>query len=154
MIVEAIKPIFVSTPYLVIISVAIAIEALPDIGLKMASGKTSGGKLINAINGFISFTSASITPDVLKAPIAINKHNNVGNNSITVFAPSFGQYAVGIFLFALETSAQTGKQEELSEPVGRHAALPGSRAMLFFLCVSFLPAVFFGPGRSGRRCVQ
>ena len=70
-------------------SVAIAIEALPDIGLKIARGKTSIGKLNKLIIGFIKLIIPSITPDVLNAPIATNKQRSVGNKLITVLTPFF-----------------------------------------------------------------
>ena len=44
-IVEAISPNLLSTPYFIIISLPIAIEALPDIGLNIAKGIISVGIL-------------------------------------------------------------------------------------------------------------
>lgn len=87
----------------VIISVAIAIEALPDIGLKIARGKTSIGKLNKLTIGFIKLIIPSITPDVLNAPIATNKQRSVGNKLITVLAPFFAPSIKisTLFLFSL-----------------------------------------------------
>lgn len=66
MMVEAIKPIEESTPYFVIISVAIAIDALPEIGRRMANGKTSAGNFNTFKTGSKSCVMASMRPEALK----------------------------------------------------------------------------------------
>ena len=86
---EAIKPIFESTPKFFIISVAIAIEPLPDIGLNNASGITSLGNWIIFKTGFKKFTIASIIPELLSAPIATNNPISVGKILNTISRPSF-----------------------------------------------------------------
>ena len=110
-IVDAINPILVSTPKFVIISVAIAIEALPDIGLRIARGKTSIGKLNKLTIGFVKLIIPSIIPDVLNAPIATNKHKSVGNKFITVLAPFFAPSIKisTLFLFSLAATITTIK---------------------------------------------
>ena len=75
---DAINPIFESTPKFFIISVATATEALPEIGLINASGKISVGKLTMFKSGFKNFTTTSIIPELLSAPIATNNPTNVG----------------------------------------------------------------------------
>ena len=88
-IVAAIKPIKESTPNFCIISVAIAVEALPDIGLSKANGKISGGIFNRLRNGVIEFVKASIIPDSLKTFIDKNSPSNVGKIFKTIFNPSF-----------------------------------------------------------------
>jgi len=87
-IVDVINPTTLSTPYLVIISVPMAIEALPEIGLKIANGIISFGipKLFKT--GDIIFIKLSIIPELLKTPIATKSPISVGINPITIFIPS------------------------------------------------------------------
>ena len=58
--VDAINPILLSTPYLVIISVATANEALPDIGLNKARGTTSLGNPILFVKKIIHLLSTLV----------------------------------------------------------------------------------------------
>ena len=78
-IVDAIKPILLSTPYIVIISVATAIDALPDIGLINIKGNISLGHFIIFVIGEIKFAIKSIIPELLIAPTAKKTPINVGN---------------------------------------------------------------------------
>ena len=87
--VEAIFPIKLSTPQFFIISTAIAVDALPEIGLNIASGIISLGIPSKFVAGLIIFITISIIPELLKAPIATNSPTNVGNIPITIFNPSF-----------------------------------------------------------------
>lgn len=87
--VDAICPISESTPYVFIISTAIAVEALPDIGLSMASGIISFGMFIRFVTGLSMFITRSNIPDVLSTPIATNNPISVGNMLIIIFIPSF-----------------------------------------------------------------
>ena len=66
--IEAISPNLLSTPKFFIISVATAIEALPEIGLNSASGAISLGKLTIFKTGVNIFTIISIIPELLNAP--------------------------------------------------------------------------------------
>jgi len=77
-IVELIKPINESTPYFVMISVATAIEALPDIGRRIARGKISEGIFAKLRRGKAIFVIASITPDCLNTLIDKKSPSNVG----------------------------------------------------------------------------
>ena len=83
-IVDVINPILLSTPYVFIIFVAIASDALPEIGLNIASGITSLGKPILDVipdnNTVIMFN----IPELLSAPIAKNSPKRVGNIFITL----------------------------------------------------------------------
>ena len=88
-IVDAINPIRLSTPFFDIISVATAIDALPDIGRNNASGIISAGILNVSIIGFIMFIISSINPELLSAPTAKNIPTNVGNIFTTTCIPSF-----------------------------------------------------------------
>lgn len=88
-IVEAINPIKESTPYLVIMSVATAIEALPEIGLKIARGKISEGILKIIRIGLIRLVIASMIPDSLKTLIERNSPKRVGKILYIIFIPSF-----------------------------------------------------------------
>ena len=87
-IVEAIFPIKLSTPKVFIISVAMAIEPLPDIGLKMASGIISGGKLNSDNNGEAKFIINSNTPEWRKLLIATNRPIKVGKMFKVILMPS------------------------------------------------------------------
>ena len=88
-IVEAIKPIFESTPKVVIISVATAIDALPEIGLTNASGIISLGILKKLVIGDINFIIKSKIPELLNAPTATKIPINVGKILNTISIPSF-----------------------------------------------------------------
>ena len=70
-------------------SVATAIEALPEIGLKIASGIISAGIFNISIIGLIKFIITSNIPEALNAPTAKNIPINVGNMFITTSNPSF-----------------------------------------------------------------
>ena len=83
-IVEEIKPTKESTPKFFIISVATAIEALPEIGLNKAKGKISEGIFNKFNNGNTKFEKASIIPDALKTLIARNKPKSVGKMLTTI----------------------------------------------------------------------
>ena len=73
-IVAAIKPILLSTPDLLIISVAIAIEALPDMGLINANGIISlGNSTIFKKTVVIHFHS--LYNMVIEFPVRIRKGN-------------------------------------------------------------------------------
>lgn len=87
--VDAIFPIKLSTPQFFIISTAIAVDALPDIGLNIASGIISLGIPSKFVAGLIIFITMSIIPELLRAPIATNSPTKVGNIPITIFSPSF-----------------------------------------------------------------
>ena len=89
---DAISPILLSTPKLFIISVAIAIEPLPDIGLSIASGSISLGTLKVLNIGFIIFITKSIVPEFLSITIAKNNPTNVGKIFITISIPSFAPF--------------------------------------------------------------
>lgn len=89
---DAIKPILLSTPCCVIISVATAIDALPDIGLNNASGIICAGIFIVFNIGSIICTINSIIPELLNTPTAKNIPNNVGNKFITISIPSFAPF--------------------------------------------------------------
>ena len=83
-IVEAIRPIKESTPKFCMISVATAIEALPDIGLSTAKGRISAG-IFNKFNkGNIKFVTASIIPDALNILIDKNNPKSVGKIFTTI----------------------------------------------------------------------
>jgi len=75
---DAINPIFESTPKFFIISVATAIDALPEIGLINANGNTSVGNWKNCKIGVSKLEIASIIPELLNAPIATNNPTKVG----------------------------------------------------------------------------
>ncbi len=87
-IVDVINPINESTLYLFIISMATAIEALPEIGLKMASGSISEGIFNILKNGFNKFVMAEITPDSLSKLIDKKRPSSVGNILYIIFKPS------------------------------------------------------------------
>ena len=87
-IVELIKPISESTPNLFIISVATAIEALPEIGLRSASGKISAGIFNKFKIGITTPVNASIIPEALKTLIDKNNPKRVGNIFTTICKPS------------------------------------------------------------------
>ncbi len=89
MIVEVINPILLSTPYVVMMSVATASDALPDIGLNSANGITWLGNPILFVTIDITFVAMSSIPELLNTPIARNSPNNVGNIFITISIPSF-----------------------------------------------------------------
>lgn len=78
-----------STPKFFIISKAIAVDALPEIGLINIKGKTSEGIFSKPKNGFKIFCIKSKIPEFLRALIAKNKAINVGKILITVSTPSF-----------------------------------------------------------------
>ena len=88
-IVDAINPIFESTPKLVIISVATAVDALPEIGLIKAKGIISLGIPKKFVTGDIKLIIKSKTPELLNAPIATNNPINVGKILKTICIPSF-----------------------------------------------------------------
>ena len=76
---EAKIPIKESTPLFFIISVAIAIEALPEIGLNKARDTTSLGNFTKLKIGVIILVIAFNIPELLSIPIATNNPINVGN---------------------------------------------------------------------------
>ena len=80
----AITPIGLSTPKFFIISVATAIELLPDIGLKSANGIISVGKLHIFNNGSTNLIAISITPELLSVPTARKRPISVGKILITI----------------------------------------------------------------------
>ena len=86
--VAAIKPILLSTPCLLIMSVATAIELFPEIGLRRARGIISLGKCIKLRAGEIACVIPSIMPDLLSSEIATNKPIRVGKIFIIIFIPS------------------------------------------------------------------
>ena len=88
-IVDAIIPSMVSTPQFFIMSVAIAIDPLPDTGLSNASGINSPGKFIRFSIGLAMCVIHSNIPDDLNAPIATNSPISVGNILNVVSIPSF-----------------------------------------------------------------
>ena len=92
-IVAAIIPILLSTPKFFIISVAIAIELLPDIGLNIANGIISLGKFKISKIGVTKLIIKSNIPELLKAPIATNNPINVGKIFNTIFNPSFAPFS-------------------------------------------------------------
>ena len=59
-------------------SVATAVEALPEIGLIKAKGITSLGIPKKFVIGDIKLIIKSTTPELLNAPTATNKPINVG----------------------------------------------------------------------------
>ena len=83
-IVELIKPIKESTPYLVIISVATAIEALPEIGRRRANGKISEGIFNKLRRGMAILIIASIIPEALKTLIDKKRPSSVGKILTTI----------------------------------------------------------------------
>ena len=87
-IVELINPIKESTPKLFIISVAIAIEALPEIGRRTARGSISAGTFNRLRIGRAKFVIASIIPEERRILIDKNKPNKVGKMFITICIPS------------------------------------------------------------------
>lgn len=78
-----------STPEIFIISRAVAVEALPEIGLISIKGNTSLGIFNKFKTGEIIFSNASKTPEFLRALIARKRPTSVGNIFITVSIPSF-----------------------------------------------------------------
>ena len=74
---------------MLIISVAIAIEPLPEIGLKKARGIISLGNFNKLITGEQNEIMASNIPDVLKHPMATKSPIKVGNIFTTIEIPSF-----------------------------------------------------------------
>lgn len=88
MMVDAIVPIRLSTPKFFIISIATAVEALPEIGRISINGNTSEGILKIDRTGESIFSNNSSIPEVLRALIARNKPTSVGNILITVSIPS------------------------------------------------------------------
>ena len=87
--VDVIVPIRLSTPKFFIISIATAVDALPEIGRISIKGNTSEGMLKIHKIGERSFSNRSRMPEVLSALIARNNPINVGNILITVSIPSF-----------------------------------------------------------------
>ena len=69
-------------------SSAIAVDALPEIGLINIRGNTSAGIFNKLRNGDNAFCKTSKIPEFLSALIAKNKAINVGNIFITVSMPS------------------------------------------------------------------
>ena len=64
-------------------------DALPEIGLKIANGIISAGIFNNFSNGEINSITKLIIPELFNKLIAKNIANKVGNNSITIFTPFF-----------------------------------------------------------------
>ena len=91
-IVEAIRPITLSTPKFFIISKATAVEALPDIGRISIKGNISTGILHLLRKGDKICWNKSKIPEFLRALIAKNKAINVGKILNTVCIPLFGSY--------------------------------------------------------------
>jgi len=60
-----------------------------EIGLKNANGIISLGIFNDVITGDIILTKKSITPELLKAPIATKSPINVGKRFKTISIPSF-----------------------------------------------------------------
>ena len=77
-----------STPKFLIISTAIAVDALPEIGLIIISGKISGGIWKTFKIGKSILPNKSRIPEFLKALIARNNPTKVGNILMTVWIPS------------------------------------------------------------------
>jgi len=77
-----------STPYSVIISVPIAIELLPEMGLRILRGITSLGICSKFVTGAIKLTIKSKIPESLRSPIATNRPIKVGKILTTVSMPS------------------------------------------------------------------
>ncbi len=73
-----------STPDVFIISKAIAVEALPEIGRISIRGKISEGIFNNPKKGEQAFSNKSKIPEFLRALIAKNKAIKVGKILITV----------------------------------------------------------------------
>ena len=71
------------------ISTATAIEALPEIGLNIASGKTWLGIFNKLVTGEIILIIKSIMPEFLNAPTAKKIPINVGKSLKTISIPSF-----------------------------------------------------------------
>ena len=91
-IVAAIKPINESTPKFFIMSVATAIDPLPEIGLNNASGIISRGMCNKFKIGDNKLIIKSKRPELLNAPIAKNNPISVGKIFITIFNPSFAPF--------------------------------------------------------------
>lgn len=60
-----------------------------EIGLRSARGNIAFGIFRKLKIGDKIFINPSISPELLKAPIATNKPIRVGNNASTIFIPSF-----------------------------------------------------------------
>ena len=84
-----INPNLLSTPKVFIMSVAIAIEAFPEIGLSNANGIISFGKSITLKIGDKIFTQKSIIPEFLSILIATNNPTSVGKILNKIFAYIF-----------------------------------------------------------------
>ena len=97
----AINPILESTPFCSIIFVAIAIEALPEIGLNITNGTISFGNLIIFNTGDNNVVTNSIIPELFNNPIAKNNPINVGKIfnviSIPFIAPFINKSKIGFF---------------------------------------------------------
>ena len=102
---EAKIPIKESTPLFFIISVAIAIEALPEIGLSNASGTTSPGKFKNVNIGVIILIIKSKIPELFNIPIETNNPTNVGNIFKLISTPSAAPFKKISKTFFLSFSA-------------------------------------------------
>ena len=85
-------------------SVAIAREALPDIGLNNASGITSLGRPILDVTPDSNVVTISKIPELLNAPTAKNIPSRVGNNFITISIPSFTPSTNISYIFFLSTN--------------------------------------------------
>ena len=69
-------------------SVATASDALPDIGLNIASGITSLGNPTLFVKTDTALVIISNNPELLSTPTAKNIPNNVGKILITILIPS------------------------------------------------------------------
>ena len=76
-----------SGPYVLKISDAIARDPLPDMGRKMAKGKSSGGKCKAEHMGKRLLVKKSTNPDALKTLTAIKSEKRVGKIPATDFVP-------------------------------------------------------------------
>lgn len=81
-----------STPQVFIISIATAVDALPEIGRININGNTSEGICNKFRNGDSIFSNNSSRPEFLSALIAKNNPTNVGKIFITVSIPSFAPF--------------------------------------------------------------
>ena len=86
--VEAISPMVLSTPHCEMMSVATAIEALPEMGLNMASGMISAGIFSMVRSGDRIFTIKSMRPDARNALMAKKIPIRVGKMLYTICNPS------------------------------------------------------------------
>ena len=89
---ERIYPICVSGPYFFSPSDKSARDALPDIGLSIAKGKTSFGIINMLVNGFSKFEKSSIHPDAVKIFIATINPMITGTILTTTDNPSLAPF--------------------------------------------------------------